>query len=61
MHVFKKRRKDLWDSHMHMRLIDEAQTLFDDDFMDGITLKRKKTLNGTMSETWTFGMINKPW
>jgi hypothetical protein len=43
-------------------LIEEAQALVDDDFMDGINSEKKeKTLNGIMLETWTSGMISKPW
>jgi hypothetical protein len=40
----KKRKKDLWDPQMHMQLIDEAQTLVDNGYMDGINFEEEEDI-----------------
>ncbi len=41
---------------MHLQLINEAQSLVDDDHMDvRLNMRKKMTLTGTMSKTWTLG------
>jgi hypothetical protein len=54
--ISKRRRKFYLDLQMHLQLINEAQSLVDDDHMDvRLNMRKKMTLTGTMSKTWTLG------